>query len=86
MYRVNPPEPGLITGHRVALARRPSDGRRVNPCACLCHCRLSICDLVLVVCVCVSRGLTVAEGLPRTAYDMRAHGAASAAGFEALRN
>ena len=33
-----------------------------------------------------SRGRTVAKGQPRTAYGMRAHGAASAAGFEALRN
>jgi len=31
-----------------------------------------------------SRGRTVAEGEPRTAYGMRTHGAASAACFEAL--
>jgi len=31
-------------------------------------------------------GRTVAEGWPRTAYGMWTHGAASAAGFEALRN
>jgi len=33
-----------------------------------------------------SHGRTVVEGQPRTAYGMRTHGAASAAGFEALRN